>query len=67
MTSSVIARCYCSLGPMISANLADTYLQAAGLVKCRGSVELVGLVRRQFQESVATVAPVRALQYLAVQ
>lgn len=44
MTSSVLARCYCSLGPMISANLADTYLQAAGLVKCRGSVELVGLV-----------------------
>lgn len=39
------ARIYCSLGEVISGQFADTYLQEAGLVFCRGSVELAGIYR----------------------
>ena len=37
------AQVYCNLGHLISGNFADTYLQQAGLIFCRGSVELAGL------------------------
>jgi hypothetical protein len=37
------AKVYCNLGHLISGNFADTYLQQAGLIFCRGSVELAGL------------------------
>ena len=39
------AKCYCSLGELISAQFADSYLQQAGLVFCRGSAELAGIYR----------------------
>lgn len=37
------AQVYCNLGHLISGNFADTYLQQAGLIFCRGSIELAGL------------------------
>ncbi len=37
------AKVYCNLGHLISGNFADTYLQQAGLIFCRGSLELAGL------------------------
>jgi hypothetical protein len=39
------ARVYCSLGELISGQFADTYLQQAGLIFCRGSIELAGIYR----------------------
>jgi hypothetical protein len=33
----------CSLGPLISANISDDYIQGTGLIKTRGSCELRGL------------------------
>jgi hypothetical protein len=36
---------YCSLGHLIDGQFADTYLQQAGLIFCRGSVRLAGVYR----------------------
>jgi hypothetical protein len=38
----VRAEVLCSLGPVISANVSDDYLQGSGVIKTRGSVELQG-------------------------
>ena len=37
------AQTFCSLGTIISGNLADTYAQGSGLITTRGSVELSGI------------------------
>jgi hypothetical protein len=39
------ARVYCSLGELIGGQFADTYLQQAGLIFCRGTIELAGIYR----------------------
>lgn len=39
------AQVICSLGRLISGNLADTYAQQSGLITTRGTVELDGLLR----------------------
>jgi hypothetical protein len=39
------ARVYCSLGELIGGQFADTYLQQAGLILCRGTIELAGIYR----------------------
>ena len=39
------ANTYCSLGHLIDGQFADTYLQQAGLIFCRGSVRLAGIYR----------------------
>jgi hypothetical protein len=36
---------YCSLGHLIDGQFADTYLQQAGLIFCRGSLRLAGIYR----------------------
>jgi hypothetical protein len=36
------AKVYCSLGRLISGEIADSYSQGNGLIKCRGSVRLNG-------------------------
>jgi hypothetical protein len=38
-------RVFCSLGHLIDGQFADSYLQQAGLIFCRGSVRLAGIVR----------------------
>lgn len=45
MTAAVDIRAqtFCSLGKLISGNIADTYAQGNGLVTTRGSVELSGI------------------------
>ena len=45
MTAAVDIRAqtFCSLGTIISGNLADTYAQGSGLITTRGSVELDGI------------------------
>jgi hypothetical protein len=39
------ANVFCSLGHVIDGQFADSYLQQAGLIFCRGSVRLAGIVR----------------------
>ena len=39
------ANVLCSLGHLIDGQFADTYLQQAGLIFCRGSVRLAGIYR----------------------
>jgi hypothetical protein len=36
---------FCSLGHLIDGQFADTYLQQAGLIFCRGSIRLAGIYR----------------------
>lgn len=36
------AKVYCSLGRLIDGEIADSYAQGSGLIKCRGSVRLNG-------------------------
>jgi hypothetical protein len=36
------ARVYCSLGRLIDGEIADTYAQGSGLIRCRGSARLRG-------------------------
>ena len=45
MTAAVDIRAqtFCSLGTIISGNLADTYAQGSGLITTRGSMELSGI------------------------
>lgn len=38
------ARVYCSLGPVISGSVSDTYAQGAGLIYTRGSVEIAAII-----------------------
>jgi F5/8 type C domain len=38
-------RVFCSLGHLIDGQFADSYLQQSGLIFCRGSVRLAGIVR----------------------
>lgn len=42
MTIDLRATAYCSLGPVISGNVSDSYLQGSGLVKTTGQVVLNG-------------------------
>ena len=44
---------YCSLGNVISGRFADSYLQQAGLVFCRGQVQLAGIYRPPIGQSVS--------------
>lgn len=39
------ANVFCNLGHLIDGQFADTYLQQAGLIFCRGSMRLAGIVR----------------------
>jgi hypothetical protein len=43
MTIDLRANISCSLGPIISGNISDDYLQGSGLVKVSGDVELSGI------------------------
>lgn len=42
MTIDIRAKVYCSLGPVISGSINDSYLQGSGLVKTQGEVILNG-------------------------
>lgn len=44
MAIDIRATVSCSLGTLISGSLSDDYVQGTGLIKCRGSVELSGLL-----------------------
>ena len=42
MAIDIRAKVYCSLGPVISGNISDDYLQGVGLIKTKGQVILNG-------------------------
>ncbi len=44
MAIDLRAKSSCSLGPLISASISDSYIQGAGLVFCSGSCQVAGLV-----------------------
>lgn len=44
MAIDIRATVTCSLGTLISASLSDDYLQGTGLVKCKGSCEISGVI-----------------------
>ena len=44
MAIDIRATVTCSLGTLISASISDDYLQGTGLVKCKGSCEISGIV-----------------------
>lgn len=43
MPIDIRAKVYCSLGPVISGNISDSYIQGSGLVKTTGQVILSGI------------------------
>lgn len=45
MTVDIRAKVYCSLGLVISGQIADDYVQGSGLIKTRGTIELSGSLR----------------------
>ena len=44
MAIDIRATVTCSLGTLISASISDDYVQGTGLIKCKGSCELSGIV-----------------------
>lgn len=44
MTIDLRAYVYCSLGPLVNGSLADDHLQETGLVRCRGSAVINGII-----------------------
>jgi hypothetical protein len=44
MTADIRGRVYCNLGTVIDGEIADSYGQGSGLIKCRGSIRLKGVV-----------------------
>lgn len=44
MAIDIRATVTCSLGTLISGSISDDYVQGTGLIKCKGSVELSGIV-----------------------
>ena len=43
MTVDIRARVFCSLGPVISGELSDSFVQEDGVVRTRGQVVLNGI------------------------
>lgn len=48
MAIDIRASVTCSLGTLISASLSDDYVQGTGLIKCKGSCEISGIVTPAF-------------------
>lgn len=44
MPIDIRASVTCSLGTLISATISDDYIQGSGLIKCKGSCEISGLI-----------------------
>lgn len=52
MTIDLRAKSYCSLGPLISASISDSYIQGAGLIFTTGSCIIAGLINPKAGDSV---------------
>ena len=44
MAIDIRAQIACSLGPLISGSVSDDYVQGSGLIRCRGNVEISGVI-----------------------
>lgn len=44
MTIDIRATVTCSLGTLISASISDDYVQGTGLIKCKGTCEISGII-----------------------
>lgn len=46
------AKMYCSLGPVISGSLSDSYVQGTGLIYTKGSIEIATVMTPEFGQKV---------------
>lgn len=53
MTVDIRAVCTCSLGELISASISDDYMDGGGLVRCKGTCEIKGVVTPTIGSSVS--------------